>query len=105
LSELSHNRTIAQGPTGLPTYRELLTAPDVDAVIIVVPPTAHVDIATAAAAAHRPVLLEKPAAPSVAIGRQMLHTVRRAERLRSVYGSNILPVTGAEIISAARGAT
>ncbi len=59
-------------------YRELLVAPDVEAVIIVVPPTSHVEIIEAAAAARRPVLLEKPAAVSVASGQQMLRAVRNA---------------------------
>ena len=57
-------------------YRELIAAPDVDAIIVVVPPTAHVDVMEAAAAAGRPVLLEKPAAPTVADGQRMLRAVR-----------------------------
>src|SRR5438093_1613869 len=46
-------------------YRELLAAPDIDAVIVVVPPTMHPEIIEVAAAYRRPVLLEKPAAPSL----------------------------------------
>src|SRR5271167_1348565 len=49
-------------------YRELFAAPDIDAVIAVVPPTLHPDILDAAAAEHRPLLLEKPAAPSLEVG-------------------------------------
>ncbi|MFQ5665191.1 MAG: Gfo/Idh/MocA family protein [Candidatus Binatia bacterium] len=59
-------------------YRELIAAPDVEAIVVVVPPTLHADIIHAAAAARRPVLLEKPAAPDLTVGRQMLHTVRAA---------------------------
>ncbi len=59
-------------------YRELLAAPDVDAVIVVVPPTAHPDILEAAVAARRPVLLEKPVAVSAADGQRMLRAVRAA---------------------------
>jgi predicted dehydrogenase len=59
-------------------YRELLAAPDIDAVIVVVPPTLHVEIIEAAAAHRRPVLLEKPAAPSVEAGQHMLRAVRAA---------------------------
>jgi predicted dehydrogenase len=53
-------------------YRELIAAPDVDAVIAVVPPSLHLGVVSAAARARRPLLLEKPAAVSVATGRLML---------------------------------
>jgi predicted dehydrogenase len=59
-------------------YRELVAAPDVDAVIVVVPPTLHMEIIETAAAYRRPVLLEKPAAPSLDAGRRMLRAVRAA---------------------------
>jgi predicted dehydrogenase len=53
-------------------YRELIERGGVDAVIVVVPPTLHLDVVTCAARAGIPVLLEKPAAPSLAIGRELL---------------------------------
>ncbi len=59
-------------------YRELLAAPDVDAVVVVVPPTLHAEIVEAAAAERRPVLLEKPAATNLTDGRRMLRAVRAA---------------------------
>jgi len=59
-------------------YRELLAAADVEAVVIVVPPTLHPEIVEAAAAFRRAVLLEKPAAPTVAAGRRMLAAIRTA---------------------------
>jgi predicted dehydrogenase len=59
-------------------YRSLMAAPDIDAVIVVVPPTLHRQIIETAAALRRPVLLEKPAAVSVAEGRLMLQAVRAA---------------------------
>jgi predicted dehydrogenase len=59
-------------------YRELLAAPDVDAVIVVVPPTLHAEIVEAAAAERRPLLLEKPAAPDLDAGARMLRAVRAA---------------------------
>jgi predicted dehydrogenase len=59
-------------------YRDLMAAPGVDAVIVVVPPTLHREIIETAAALRRPVLLEKPAAVSLAEGRQMLRAVRQA---------------------------
>jgi predicted dehydrogenase len=59
-------------------YRDLMAAPNVDAVIAVVPPTLHREIIDTAATLRRPVLLEKPAAISLAEGRRMLHAVRQA---------------------------
>ena len=59
-------------------YRELIAAPDVDAIVVVVPPTFHPEVIEAAAAQRKPALLEKPAAPSVAHGRRMLLAVRAA---------------------------
>ena len=60
-------------------FRKLLAAPDVDAVVIVVPPTLHREIVEAAMAARRPVLLEKPAAVNLAEGRRILQAVRAAD--------------------------
>ncbi|MBI3782187.1 MAG: Gfo/Idh/MocA family oxidoreductase [Deltaproteobacteria bacterium] len=63
---------------GYTDYRQLVEAPDVDALIVVVPPTLHPEIIEAAAAARKPVLLEKPAAVSVEAGRRMLRQIRQA---------------------------
>lgn len=57
-------------------YRELIGRGDLDAVIVVVPPVLHPDIIACAVRARLPVLLEKPAAPSLALGRQMLAALR-----------------------------
>ncbi len=59
-------------------YAELIAAPDVEAIVVVVPPTLHPQIIEAVAAARKPVLLEKPAAVSMAEGRRVLQTVRAA---------------------------
>ncbi|MCK6554042.1 Gfo/Idh/MocA family oxidoreductase [Candidatus Binatia bacterium] len=59
-------------------YRDLLRAPDIDAVAVVVPPTLHPEVLEEAAVAGRPVLLEKPAAASGADGARMVAAVRRA---------------------------
>jgi predicted dehydrogenase len=78
------NRTLVEpqaaelGCRAYTDFREMIDAADVDAVIVVVPPTLHPEIVEAAAAARKPVLLEKPAAVSVAAGRQMLQQARRA---------------------------
>jgi predicted dehydrogenase len=60
------------GAKAFPSHRELIAAGEVDAVIAVVPPTLHFDIVREAARAGIPVLLEKPAAPNLGVGREML---------------------------------
>lgn len=67
----------AWGAAAYADYRDLIGSGRVDAVIAVVPPHLHLDIVCAAAAAGVPLLLEKPAAPSLAIGRQMLAALAR----------------------------
>src|SRR5262249_3471287 len=59
-------------------FHELMAAPDVDAVVVVVPATMHPPIIAAAAACRRPVLLEKPAAAALADGERLLAAVRTA---------------------------
>jgi predicted dehydrogenase len=56
----------------------LIADPDVDAVVLVVPPTLNVALATAAAAAGKTLLIEKPLAPSVADCRTIADAVARA---------------------------
>lgn len=59
-------------------YPEMLADPEVEAVAVVVRPDLHVEIVEAAAAAGKAVLLEKPAALSVADGNRMLAASRKA---------------------------
>jgi predicted dehydrogenase len=59
-------------------YRELLSASGVDAVVVVVPPTFHLEIVEEAARQGCPVLLEKPVALTVADGKRMLGAVEDA---------------------------
>lgn len=59
-------------------YRELAADPDVEALIAVVPPMLHGGIVQAAAESKRPLLLEKPAAPNLEVGRRMLRAARQA---------------------------
>jgi len=59
-------------------YRELIASPEVEAVVVVVPPTLHREICAAVAAARKPALFEKPAAPSVADARAMLAAAETA---------------------------
>jgi predicted dehydrogenase len=67
----------AFGADGFTDYRAMITAGGVDALIAVVPPTLHLDIVRAAAAADLPLLLEKPAAPTLTDGRAMLAVLRQ----------------------------
>jgi predicted dehydrogenase len=60
------------GVAAYPSAQALIDGARVDALIAVVPPYLHLDIVRAAAAAGLPLLLEKPAAPSLDIGRAML---------------------------------
>jgi len=64
------------GCRGFAICRELIEADEVDVVIAVVPPVLNEEIVTLAARAGKPLLLEKPAAASVAAGRRMLAAVR-----------------------------
>ena len=57
-------------------YRALIERGAVDAVIVVVPPTLHVEIVSCAARAGVPVLLEKPAVPSLASGEALAAVLR-----------------------------
>src|SRR5881296_2874880 len=64
--QLARRQAAEFGCRAYADYRELMAAPDVEAVVVVVPATLHPEIIEAAAASQRPVLLEKPAAASVA---------------------------------------
>jgi len=77
--ELARRQAEEFGCRAYADYHDLMAAPDIDAVIVVVPPTLHRQIIETAAALRRPVLLEKPAAVSVVEGRLMLQTTRAAE--------------------------
>ncbi len=60
-------------------FHELIAAPEIDAIVVVTPPTIHPEIMRAACAAQKPVLFEKPAATCVASGLEMLRSARRAD--------------------------
>src|SRR6185295_3958427 len=60
------------------TPEALIADPDVDAVVLVVPPTANERIAVAAAAARKALLVEKPLAPTLAACRTIVDAVARA---------------------------
>jgi predicted dehydrogenase len=56
-------------------YRDLIARGDLDAIVVVVPPTLHLEIVRAAAAAGIAILLEKPAAPTLAAGRALVRVL------------------------------
>jgi predicted dehydrogenase len=59
-------------------WRLLVDDPGVQAVIAVVPPTLHVAVATAAARAGKPLLIEKPLAPTGAAAAEVVRVLRGA---------------------------
>ncbi len=83
-------RKRAQQLTGIaphPTTEELLSRPDVDAVIISGPTHLHADLAIAACAAGKHIYLEKPLATSVADGQRVI-TAATAAGVKAVLGFN-----------------
>jgi predicted dehydrogenase len=60
-----------------PDVDDAATAAEVDAVVVVVPPTLHMAICAKAAAAGKAILLEKPMAPSLADVRRIGDTLER----------------------------
>jgi predicted dehydrogenase len=73
-----HDLARELGCPGSADYRDLLARPDVDAVVVAVPPSLHLEIVGAALQAGKPVLLEKPAALNLAEGKRMLQSARHA---------------------------
>ncbi len=59
-------------------WAALIADPAVEAVIAVVPPTLHPALAAAVAAARKPLLIEKPLAPTAAAAREMVRVLGAA---------------------------
>jgi predicted dehydrogenase len=76
--EEAHRQAEEFGCRAYDDHRDLLAAPEVDAVAVVVPPALHLEMIEEAARQRRPVLLEKPAAISVEEGRRMHQAVKDA---------------------------
>lgn len=65
-------------------YQQLLADPAVEAVTVAVPNALHYPVALAALQAGKHVLVEKPLAPSVEEGQQIIDAARRTERVLGV---------------------
>jgi myo-inositol 2-dehydrogenase/D-chiro-inositol 1-dehydrogenase len=65
-------------------YQELLARDDVDVVAVVVPNDLHAEVATAALAHGKDVLLEKPLAPTLEACDRLIETARRSGRVLTV---------------------
>jgi predicted dehydrogenase len=81
--EAARRRLIAAGdvPHAYADYHDLLERPDVDAVIITVPNALHRDVALAALAAGKHVLLEKPLAHGVEDGAAIVRAAEESDRV------------------------
>lgn len=72
-----------------PDWRSAIAAPEVDAVIIATPPASHAEIALAAIAAGKAVLVEKPLALDMAEAEAIVAAARRAGTLAWVEHTQI----------------
>ena len=74
----AEEQAAALGCRAFEDYRELIAAPDVEALVVVVPPTLHPTICADIVTAGKPALFEKPAAASLAAARRMLDLLGHA---------------------------
>jgi predicted dehydrogenase len=72
---------IAAGARAFSDYHDLLASAEVEAVVVSTPPPSHQEIVTAALAAGKHVLCEKPLAPTPDAARRMVEAARRAGKL------------------------
>lgn len=61
-----------------PTVQALVARDDLDAVVVVTPPVAHLEVVSAALAAGKAVLVEKPMVSSVKEGEELRHAAARS---------------------------
>ena len=74
-------------PKASARWQEVIEDPEIDAVDIVLPNDLHADVAMAAAAAGKAVLIEKPLARSVEEANRLVGAIRRS-RVVAVYAEN-----------------
>ena len=72
------------GTRGYTDYRELLAAPDIDAVLISTPDHQHAPLAIRAVRAKKDVYLQKPASLTIAEGRAMADAVKASGRVLQI---------------------
>jgi predicted dehydrogenase len=77
-------RAAAPGAQVLPSAEALIESPDVDAIIISTPPPTHEELAIAAFAAGKHVLVEKPMAPTIDACQRMATAAETAGKLLTV---------------------
>jgi len=75
---------IAPGATSYPDFRELIAAPDVDAIVIATPDHWHAYMTIEACKAGKDVYVEKPISVTVEEGRLMVEAARRYDRVVQV---------------------
>ncbi len=68
----------------LTNYRELLDDPEIDAIAVATPVASHFDLAMAALAANKHVLVEKPLAASSELGMRLIDEAARRRRVLMV---------------------
>ena len=84
---LAAARTLARDARAVAEYRDVLAMPDVDAVIIALPPALHADAAVAALEMGKHVYIEKPLATSLDDARRVL-TAAHGRQLIAMMGFN-----------------
>jgi predicted dehydrogenase len=78
-SEQGRDQAQAWGARFLRDYRELIASDQVDAVIAAVPPALNRDIALHCSRHRKPLLVEKPLAPSSRVGKDILQLMNDAQ--------------------------
>jgi predicted dehydrogenase len=82
--DISKAAALASDALVFSTLAELISSPDIDAVIVSTPPDTHAEIAVAAMNAGKHVLVEKPMANSLAACRTMIEVSRKSNRVLTV---------------------
>ncbi|HBW18968.1 MAG TPA: gfo/Idh/MocA family oxidoreductase [Actinobacteria bacterium] len=78
-SRADRMRSLAKSYRSAPRFTSLKSAlPQVDAVVVATPPSAHVSVALEAIAARKHVLVEKPLAPTTADARRLIQAAAEA---------------------------
>lgn len=104
-SALSQASARVLGAKVFADYHDLLALPEVEAVLIAVPPALHEAVALAAFARGKPVYLEKPLAHSLESGRNILDAWKASKSIGMIgfnYRFNPLNIEARDLIRAGR---